>query len=228
MQSLFNILILAILAFAMARVHQLERTIQAYKPLQARSADPVSQLLTIAATSNTCTGALFASECVVSSPSIVAVMVTSFAKYNVTTAAEQATLLSWMAYESGDFKYNRNHFPSPGRPGQGTRAMLMPNFVLQYARSIPGLEQQVQAATAESSDTNAVGAEVLALVQPDEYSFAAAAWYYSTYCTAEQKEQIKTGGRAGWAEAFVTGCVGTSLTDDREAYWNRACQALGV
>lgn len=44
----------------------------------------------------------------------------SFATYNVTSRAEQAALISLMAFESGDFKYNRNHFPPPGRPGQGS------------------------------------------------------------------------------------------------------------
>ncbi|EHY59630.1 hypothetical protein HRR83_001098 [Exophiala dermatitidis] len=183
--------------------------------------NPVSQLLTIAPTSNTCLNASFPSECVVSSMSIVQAMVDSFAAYNITTAAEQAALLSWMAFESGDFKFNRNHFPAPGRPGQGTRVMLMPNFVSEYAASIPELKTGL---TAAGSDVD----KILSLVLADKYSFASAAWYYGTHCSAEQKEQVKNGGKSGWETAFVTGCVGTTVTDDRTEYWVRARSALGV
>ncbi|EXJ78241.1 hypothetical protein A1O3_09402 [Capronia epimyces CBS 606.96] len=183
--------------------------------------NPVNQLLQIAPSSNSCTGAQFPSECVVSSISVVQAMVDGFAQYNVTTAPEQAALLSWMAFESGEFKYNRNHFPAPGRPGQGTRAMLMPNFVQEYAASIAELKPQVAAA---GSDPD----KILALVMPDKYAFAAAAWYYNVHCTADQKTQVREGGRAGWQDGFVTACVGTTFTDDRLAYWTRACNALGV
>lgn len=185
-----------------------------------RRNDPVSQLLYIAPTSNSCAGAEFPAECVVSSTSIAQVIVKGFAKYNVTTAAEQAALLSWMAYESGEWKYNQNHFPAPGRPGQGTRVMMMPNYVLEYARSIDELSAQV---TSAGEDVGAV----LSLVQPDEYSFAAAAWYYATQCGEQVKDMVRSGSQAGWT-AFVQECVVTSVNGDREAYWVRASQALGV
>lgn len=193
-----------------------------HSPLHARAGpNPVNQLLQIAPTSNSCAGAQFPDECAVSSMPVVKAMVDGFAKYNVTTAEEQAALLSWMAFESGEFKFNHNHFPAPGRPGQGTRVMLMPNFVKEYANSIPELKPKVAAA---GSDVD----KVLALVMPDQYSFAAAAWYYNDHCTAEQKKQVRAGGQSGWQAAFVTGCVGTTVTDERVQYWTRARNALGV
>jgi hypothetical protein len=185
-----------------------------------RRDDPVAQLLAIAPTSDTCADAPFPAECVVSSKSVVEAIVAGFARYGVATAAEQAVLLSWMAYESGDFKYNQNHYPAPGRPGQGTRAMLMPNYVQQYASSLPELQASV---TAAGSDVG----QVLSLVQPDQYSFASAAWFYSTQCTAPQKDAVQAGSQSGWA-GFVAECVGTTVTSDRQEYWTRACQALGV
>lgn len=189
--------------------------------LTTRAADPVQQLISIAPSSNTCAGASFPDECAVSSATVVSAMIAGFTKYSISTAAEQAALLSWMAFESGDFKFNRNHFPAPGRPGQGTRAMLMPNFVAEYAASIPELAPQVAAAAGDL-------AKVLELVEPDQYAFAAASWYYATKCSAEQKAMVVNGGLQGWQNAFITGCVQTANSPERQAYWTRARQALGV
>ncbi|KAK4939908.1 hypothetical protein LTR10_019867 [Elasticomyces elasticus] len=191
-----------------------------YKHKHLRRNDAVAQLLYIAPTSATCTGAEFPSECVVSGESLAQSIVDSFAKYNVSTAPEQAALLSWMAYESGEWKYNQNHYPAPGRPGQGTRNMMMPNYVLEYASSLPELSAQVAGANGDVST-------VLALVQRDEYSFASAAWYYSTQCGEGVEQAVRQEGLTGW-QAFVSECVVTTVNGEREAYWERACEALGV
>jgi hypothetical protein len=180
--------------------------------------DPVMQLLTIAPTSNTCDNAPAVGECATSSPLIVSALVNSFAKYGVSCAEEQVALLSWMAFESLDFKYNKNHYP--GTPGQGTRCMMSPSFVQQYLKSIPELALRA-AALADP-------AAILELVYPDQYSFAAAAWFYSTHCTEAQKKQVKAGGQNNWASAFITGCIGTTVTDGRIQKWKLANQALGV
>jgi len=96
--------------------------------------------------------------------------------------------------------------------------MMMPNFVKEYALSIPELASQV----AGKDDV-----AVLALVQPDEYSFASAAWFYSTHCTDAVKQGVQTGSKSGWT-TFITGCIGTTVDASREAYWTRAMQALGA
>lgn len=77
----------------------------------------------------------FADECITAADATQP-LIDSFAKYQITTPGEQAALLSWMAYESGDFKYVRNHFPAPGRPGQGCRNMMMPEFVSEFASTL--------------------------------------------------------------------------------------------
>ena len=65
----------------------------------------------------------------------------AFATYKVTELNEIAALISLMAFESADFKYQINYFP--GRPGQGCRNMQSGAFNVQYAQSIPGLEGKV-------------------------------------------------------------------------------------
>jgi hypothetical protein len=186
--------------------------------------DPVAQLISIAPTSSSCTGAPFPSECATASTA-VGPLISSFATYSVSTAAEQAALLAWMSYESGEFKYNQNHFPAPGRPGQGTRTMMMPNFVAEYVASIPALAGQAAAAAGDPAAT-------LALVENDTYSFGSAAWFYSTQCSEAIKSQLQTGSESGW-DAFLTTCVGTDPSEgtgstSRLAYWQRATAALGV
>jgi hypothetical protein len=184
--------------------------------LFARQADPVAQLIAIAPTSGSCANAPFPAECATASQA-VAPLISSFAQYQITTAAEQAALLSWMAFESDDFKYNHNVYP--GVPGQGCRNMMSPTFVKEYAASIPAVSAQAAALTDPAA--------ILALVQPNQYSFAAAAWFLSTQCSAAVRAQLQTGTLAGW-QGWITGCVQTTVTPARQDYWTRAVAALGV
>lgn len=46
-------------------------------------------------------------------------LIASFDRYNITSAAEKAAIISLIALESGEFVYQRNVFP--GRPGQGSK-----------------------------------------------------------------------------------------------------------
>jgi len=207
---------------AMAMAYAIPPAFLALESRGTAVADPTSQLLSIVPTASTCGGAPIPSECATAAEA-VGPIISSFANYSILTAPEQAALLSWMAYESAEFKYNQNHFPAPGTPGQGTRNMMSPSFVQEYASSIPELAGQVA-----GKDP----VDVLKLVQPDQYSFATAAWFYSTHCDAEVKQGVQAQGQAGW-EAFITQCVGTTVDEgtgstSRTAYWQRACQALGV
>ncbi|KAL6246390.1 hypothetical protein RBB50_006626 [Rhinocladiella similis] len=190
--------------------------------ISARTAptDAVSQLLAIAPSSNSCANAPVPSECTVTTASLAQIIIASFARYNVTTGLEQAALLSWMAFESAEWKYNRNHFPAPGRPGQGTRVMMMPNYVAEFAGSFEELTDEVAGAGGDPD-------KVLGLVAGDEYSFAAAAWYYGTQCPQGVKEAVQTSGEQGWEE-FVTACIGTTVTTERRGYWVKACNALNI
>ncbi len=53
---------------------------------------------------------------------------------------EVAAALSLIAFETGGFKYDTNHYP--GRPGQGTRNMQMGGYNVLYALRIEDLKAQ--------------------------------------------------------------------------------------
>ena len=139
----------------------------------------------------------------------------AFHKYGISSAGEMAAVLSLMAFETQDFKYNTNHFP--GWPGQGTRNMQMPPLNLKYAQSIPDL------ATAAGDPV-----QVLKLLtSSDEYDFGSGSWFLSTQCPDSVRSGLQTGSQQGW-EAYITSCVQTSVTPERQAYWERAKKALGM
>lgn len=81
-----------------------------------------SQLITIAPTSNSCTDAPAEGECATAKQAAKFTS-QSFDTYKVTSKAEQAAIISLMAFESDDFKYNKNHFP--GVAGQGSEFTLI-------------------------------------------------------------------------------------------------------
>ncbi|OJJ43786.1 hypothetical protein ASPZODRAFT_28057 [Penicilliopsis zonata CBS 506.65] len=177
-----------------------------------------SQLETIAPTSNTCDNPPAAGECATADQAAPYINA-AFEQYNVTSPAEQAAVLSLIAFETLDFKYSKNHFP--GVPGQGTRNMQSPAFNSKYAASIPALAGNLSSV---SSDPVAV----LNLLLADEnYDFGSGAWFLTTQCSAEQRTQLATGSQAGWEE-YISSCVGTTVTDARKAYWDRAVSVLGV
>jgi hypothetical protein len=199
-------------------------TTSTLSPRQASSA--ADQILKIAPKSSTCAGAPFPSECatnVQAAPFLIAAM----GKYQITSPNEIAAVLALVAFESGDFKYNTNHFPAPGRPGQGTRNMQMPNYNLMYARSIPELADKLNAITTATS-TSGLSDDKLnairALVLTDDYAWASGAWFLTSQC-ASSRAAIQAGGNAGFS-AYM-GCVGAAADSDRLAYWTRASAAFG-
>ncbi|ETN37083.1 uncharacterized protein HMPREF1541_08073 [Cyphellophora europaea CBS 101466] len=182
-------------------------------------AEPVSALLSISPSSKSCDDAKFKDECATATDAAPHI-VSSFAQYNVTSAGEQAALISWMIFESAGFKYNKNHFPAPGRPGQGTRTMMMPEFVQKYAKSIKALNGPV-----------GTDEQVLALVMVPEYTFGSAAWFHSSQCSEGVKKGLAEGTTKGW-EAWLKECVQTEVgeagPDGRREIYDRARKALGV
>lgn len=98
--------------------------------------------------------------------------------------------------------------------------MQSPTFNKKYALSIPALSPKVSS----NSDPSAV----LDLLLSDEsYDFGSGAWFLTTQCSPEVRGALQSGSESGW-EMYITGCVGTSVTEDRRSYWDRAVQALGV
>lgn len=198
-----------------------------------------AQMVQIAPTSKTCDNPPAKGECATASQA-AKFTTQSFDDYKVTSKAEQAAIISLMAFESDDFKYNKNHFP--GTPGQGSaysimisilillayidwvslaRNMQSPAYNKKYAASIPALDDKI-AKVADSP------ADLLDLLRDNEtYDFGSGAWYLTTQCSKDVRSALQTGSETGW-QRYISDCVGTSVTDERKEYWERAVKALGV
>lgn len=171
------------------------------------------QLIQIAPETASCSGAPFPDECAEATVAATALS-KSFDTYGIKSAGEKAALIAYTLFESGNYKYSKNHFP--GRPGQGTRMMAMPPFISKYATAVAGADA-VAAASAAGGDAGLNA--VLALVNSDdEKSFGSAAWFYSTQCSAEVKAGVDAGTVEGWHN-FLTECVGTTLDEVRDTPW---------
>ena len=181
----------------------------------AADARSIAIITAIAPTSSTCEGAPAVGECVTAADAVLP-MVAAFNKYKIATPGEQAALIAYMAYESGDFKFNRNKFPAPGRPGQGTRSMMMPEFVAEYAATLDPKIENADPAARLDAVLKAPGGE-----------WGAAMWFYNNKCSADVKTGVKSGSAVGWHK-YLTECVGTSAVMARDEYWTRAKTALGM
>lgn len=191
----------------------------------SRATQAADIILQIAPTSNTCDNAPAAGECatnVQAAPYLISAMT----QYGIYSVPEIAAILALISYESGEFKYNTNHYP--GRAGQGTRNMMMPNYVLLYAKSIPALATPLAAITTSDSITGLSDDQlnaIRALVLPDAYTWGSGAWFLTTQC-ASARPALQAGGEAGFA-AYMS-CLGVTATSDRLAYWTRANTAFGL
>ncbi|KAL8809361.1 MAG: hypothetical protein Q9223_001418 [Gallowayella weberi] len=194
----------------------LPSTLAAPSPIITKRA--TDSLISIAPDSKTCVGAPFPAECKTAAQATPFIN-TSFQTYGITSVGEAAAIVSLMAFESGDFKYNINH--SSGPPGQGTRNMQSPALNLEYAKSIPALAEGLQKA---GGDMKAVMA---LLTSEEEYDFGSAAWFLKSQCSDKVKAGLKAGTDEGW-KMYIAECVGTTVTEERKAYWTRAAKALGV
>jgi len=154
----------------------------------------------------------------------------AFAKFGIDSKGEKAALLSLMAFETGGFVFDTNKFP--GRPGQGTRNMMFFNFVLKYALETPEVAPKVaQIAPGLSANVNTDGVApdtmnaIRALVLRDDLSFASASWFLKTKCDGRFSSDLKSGTQASY-ESYLTGCIGTTVTPERIAGFQKAIAAL--
>ncbi|PSN59569.1 hypothetical protein BS50DRAFT_640916 [Corynespora cassiicola Philippines] len=183
-------------------------------PLGSNSASSLTAdtITSISPSTASCAGADFPDEChdaATAAPAITK----SFEKYGVQSKGEQAALIAIMLFESGDFKYNKNHFP--GVPGQGTKNMQSPAFNQMYAKSL----FPEKAAQAQSPEA------VLDLVSGPDETFGSAAWFLTSQCTPAVRDGLASGTIDGW-HTYLTTCVGTTAAAERDVSWNAAIAAL--
>ncbi|KAF5381128.1 hypothetical protein D9757_009421 [Collybiopsis confluens] len=166
-----------------------------------------------------------------------------FSDYNITSLGEKAAMLSLMAFESGGFQFNVNHFP--GRPGQGTRNLMEFPSIYQYALSQPFLSHQTLALVPNHTVSNSYAAlsnstknAILSLVLSDNLSFASAMWFYTQSGTGSGGKPprgcldmpgmvsgLQAQTEKGW-ENYIESCVGTSVTNDRKQGYLKTLKVL--
>ncbi|KAL4801679.1 hypothetical protein BDV18DRAFT_148545 [Aspergillus unguis] len=176
-----------------------------------------SQISSVAPKSSSCDGADFPEECATADQAAKALS-SAFTKYKLSSKSEQAAVLGLIAMESGEFRYNKNHFP--GVEGQGTRNMQSPDFNKLYAASIESLADRFEAVKDQP------GAVLDLLLEDSSVDFGSGAWFLTTQCEDSVREGLKSGSEDGW-KGFITGCVGTEANDQRKSYWQKAVEALG-
>lgn len=184
------------------------------------------QLLKIAPGSDSCPSS--SEECATSSQA-APFLNEAVSRYQLASPAEQASVLALIAFESGNFKYNINHFPAPGRPGQGTRNMQSASFNLKYVKSIPELASQTAYTTTDGLSGDQLN-EIRALVLPDKYAWASAAWFLTQIpeC-ADARQLLQSGGNPDAGFLAHMRCVGVPDVDSqRRATWEAAKAALNV
>lgn len=182
-------------------------TAQAVTTAQTLTLDALLTIMPLAAS---CAAAPVPSECTTAATALPHINA-AFAKYQVTHPAVRAALLATMAFESSSLRYNRNHVP--GTPGQGTKAMLMPQWIRKFALA---LGKSVE------GDADAV----LARVQGVDATFEAAVWFLVTHCGPGVREGLWGGMQAGWM-AYVSGCLGAVDAEERTEFWQRGLRVLG-
>lgn len=200
------------------------------RPAEMVTSDSIlSAILAADPATSSCDGAPEPAECA-SAAQAAPLIEAAMRRFCIHETPVVAALVDLMLFETGSFKYNRNHFP--GRPGQGTRNMQMIDFNFQYAIDTPALKSQaVTIAGGESVDAASLSDdkknEILALVMADEYTFASAAWFLATKCPATIKQGLATGTDAAY-EAYLTTCIGTTAAPERLTHWQATKAAFGL
>jgi len=226
-QTLFTLLSLSSLATAHPLLNTF--TTRAIAVNDAMTTIMTNVIQTISPATSTCDHAPHPEECSTAQHA-APFLLHSFNDYDLMTIGEIIAVTSLMLFESGDLKYNKNYFsPSGGpNPGQGTRNMQQASFNSLYAAYLVSQGRLSEEALSAATTPDAV----LALVQPDEFTFGSAAWFLATQCSAEIRTGLQSaeGGReaaqAAW-EAYLTECVGVvPVTDERREGWMKAYTAV--
>ena len=112
--------------------------------------------------------------------------------------------------------------------------MQSATFNLLYARSVASLQPQLSLIVPDGAADNIASLPpttlnaIRQLVLDDEVSdFGSAAWFLTTQCPPSIRQALQLQGEVGWM-TYIQTCVGTTVTDDRKAYWLRAVAALNA
>ncbi|KAK6821970.1 hypothetical protein PG987_014795 [Apiospora arundinis] len=138
--------------------------------------------------------------------------------------AEQAAPLLIQAFQDYKDLLGRPDRRCPCPHGLRVGGLQMYPNNIKYAQAIPELQSKASAYTENSPDDKKN--ELLALVTDDKYNFGSGPWYLTTQCDKGVQTALAAGDDAGFA-AYMK-CVGVTVTEDRNAYWQRAKKAFSL
>lgn len=95
----------------------------------------------------------------------------------------------------------------------------MPDYNLKYAQSIKELADKLGPVQGD------VDKVLDLLLTEDAWDFGSASWFLTTQCTPEVRSALQQGTQEGW-EQYITQCVGTTVSDERKVYWDKAMEVL--
>ncbi|KAF8429289.1 hypothetical protein EV426DRAFT_584496 [Tirmania nivea] len=160
----------------------------------------------------------------------------AFATYGLKTLGQKAGMIAYMAFESGGFKWNTNQYP--GRPGQGTKCMLMFAHLYNFAISFPELQDsvaqnspggklaEVNYSNADSMFSDSAKNAIRALVLGDAYTFKGALWYLTSYPSATCDKNQLNNGYQGFVATMGAPCYSVTMDAERKARWCSAIKAI--
>lgn len=97
--------------------------------------------------------------------------------------------------------------------------MQSPDFNAEYAGSIEAISDEVSEAKGDK-------AKILdLLLANEEYDFGSGAWFLTSHCEDDVRNQLQSGSQEGW-EAYITDCVRTEANEGRKGYLEAAVEAL--
>ncbi|KAJ2770010.1 hypothetical protein IWQ56_002331 [Coemansia nantahalensis] len=149
-------------------------------------------------------------------------------KYQIKRRGEAVAVIATMALESGYWQYNMND--TPGRPGQGTRAMLMYNFVYEYAKYLfpDAVKAEWKGLEFGTAENNKTMNDVAAMVIADEpTSFGAGFWYLSKSTTGfYNNDAALRDGNVDDFKGYLVDGIHTTAAEERITIWNKFNEAL--
>ncbi|KAJ1721053.1 hypothetical protein LPJ53_004383 [Coemansia erecta] len=187
--------------------------------------DELNAAIPARAASDSCASVSFPDECATNDQALPAINA-ALSTYGITKRSEAVAVIALMAFESDSWQYNINHYP--GRAGQGTKAMLMSNFVTEYAEQLHAADaQSVTSQAADPSSDDTVNA-LRALVLNDNDSFGSGFWYLVNKAAAyHNSDKLQDGDLASFQDYVVNG-VGASWDDSRGTIWSTVNSAISA
>lgn len=160
----------------------------------------------------------------------------AFATYGLKTLGQKAGMMAYMGFESVGFQWNTNQYP--GRPGQGTKSMLMFAHLYNFAKSFPelhgpvaqhspgGVLAEVNYSNADALFSNDAKNAIRALVLGDNYTFKGGPWYLTSYPSATCDKNQLNKGYQGFVATMGAPCYYVTVDEGRKARWCSASKAL--